>query len=297
MPGTKHVYARVMITRTIFALLATAIIGCAPGDPEIEEADEAETEADALTAGVNGGACLKSPYNCKLRVTGGNRVENAQGGLWGVEDGNVVDGNGDIMGFSTWDHLRFNYGQTRHINGRTYAFAMATNQGSSGWFPLDAVKSEDILRDRIGEVNAKGAGLAKMGCYAVKDSDAPASRAALKVVYDTESDNERVGDYLALVRNNGGRYINLAFNVPGFGLGGVAVDIYPAGTKLQRLDVPTDSGAPSIDIPVWKKDSAGRYRKKAGEMKFIYGYVIAKDGTRRNGWMAYEAVKVSSGCP
>lgn len=285
-----------MIQRSVFALLAVLAIGCAPGDAEVDEVDDTEEESDALSSGVNGGACLKSPYNCKLRVNGGNRVENAQGGLWAVDDDNVVDGNGDLMGVSTWDHLRFNYGQTRHINGRTYAFAMSTNQGSSGWFPLDAVTSEEILRDRIGEVNAKGAGLAKMACYAVKNSDATPSRAALKVVYDTDSDNERVGDYLALVRKNGGRYINLAFNVPGFGLGGVAVDIYPAGTKFQRLEVPTDSGAPSIDIPVWKKDGAGRYRTKAGEMKFVYGYVVADDGTRRNGWMAYEALKTSSGC-
>lgn len=42
---------------------------------------------------------------------------------------------------------------------------------------------------------------------------------------------------------------------------------------------------------------AGHYRKKAGTMKFIYGYVKADDGTRRNGWMAYEALAVSSGCP
>jgi hypothetical protein len=287
-----------MILRaTLCALLAVIAVGCAPGDGEVEEGDETETETDPLSSGVNGGACLKSPYNCKLRVSGGNRVENAQGGLWAVQDDDVVDGNGDLMGVSTWDHLRFNYGQTRHINGRTYAFAMSTNQNSSGWFPLDAVVSEDILRDRIGEVNAKGSGLDKMACYAVKNSDASPSRAALKVVYDTDSDNERVGDYLALVRKNGGRYINLAFNVPGFGLGGVAVDIYPAGTKFQRLEVPTDSGAPSIDIPVWKKDGAGRYRKEAGEMKFIYGYVVADDGTRRNGWMAYEALKTSSGCP
>jgi hypothetical protein len=32
-------------------------------------------------------------------------------------------------------------------------------------------------------------------------------------------------------------------------------------------------------------------------MKFIYGYVIAATGTKRNGWMAYDALYVSSGCP
>ena len=32
-------------------------------------------------------------------------------------------------------------------------------------------------------------------------------------------------------------------------------------------------------------------------MKFIYGYVVAKTGTKRVGWMAYPALEVSSGCP
>ncbi|AEI69004.1 hypothetical protein MYMAC_005422 [Corallococcus macrosporus DSM 14697] len=32
-------------------------------------------------------------------------------------------------------------------------------------------------------------------------------------------------------------------------------------------------------------------------MKFLYGYVIAATGTKRNGWMAYDALQVSSGCP
>lgn len=277
--------------------LAVSASACAPGaaDEPVDEA--ADADDDALSGGVNGGACTASPYNCKLRVSGGNRVENAQGGLWAVDDDVVVDGNGTPMGTSTWDHLRFNYGQTRHMNGRTYAFAMSTPLGSSGWFPLDAVASESVLRDRIGEVNAHGAGLAKMACYAVRDSIDDPSRAALKVVYDTDSDNERVGDYLPLKRKNDKRYMNLAFNVPGFGLGGVAVDIFPAGTKFRRLEVPTDSGKPSIDIPIWKKDSAGRYRTQAGTMKFVYGYVTTSDGTRRNGWMAYEGLKTASGCP
>ena len=109
-------------------------------------------------------------------------------------------------------------------------------------------------------------------------------------------EQERAGDYQPLVRNNGVRSANLTFNVPGFGLGGVAVDHFPAGTKFRRLDVPTSNGAPSIDIPLYVKDSAGRYRKKSGEMKFIYGYIMAKTGTKRVGWMAYDALLASGGC-
>ena len=231
------------------------------------------------------------------RVSGGNRVKtNAGSELWGVGDGPVLDGNGDLMVESGWDHLRFNYGQTRHIAGRTYGFAMSTPNGSSGWFPLDAVLGEESLRNKMGEVNARAAGLAKMACYQVKDGH-DAGLAKKKVVYDTDSDNERAGDYLPLPRKNGERYVNLVFNTPGFALGGVAIDIFPAGTRFRRLEVPTDSGKPSIDVPLWVKDGSGRYRKRSGSLKFVYGYVMTADGTRRNGWMAYDALRTAEGCP
>lgn len=45
------------------------------------------------------------------------------------------------------------------------------------------------------------------------------------------------------------------------------------------------------------KDSAGRYRKKSGTMKFVYGYVLTKPGHKRFGWMAYDALVADSGCP
>lgn len=279
--------------------LSLAGAGCAPESPDVDDpADEASAEdADALTSGVNGGACARSPYNCKLRVSGGNRVQtNAGSEKWGVFDGPVLDGHGDVMVESGWDHLRFNYGQTRSIGGRTYAFVMASANRSSGWFPLDRVKGEDSLRNKIGEVNARASGLDKLGCYRVRDSHSQAL-AVKKVVHDTTSDNEEAGDYLALPRANGGRYANLTYNTPGYALGGVAIDIFPAGTKFRRLDVPTDSGNPSIDVPLWVKASNGRYTKRSGSLKFVYGYVIAGDGARRNGWMAYEALTTASGCP
>ncbi len=280
--------------------LALAGAGCAPESPDPGDADDEETaeDADALSSGINGGACARSPYNCKLRVSGGNRVETSAGSeLWGVFDGPVLDGNGDVMVDSTWDHLRFQYGQTRHIDGRTYAFVMASPNSSSGWFPLDRAKGEESLRAKIGEVNARASGLDKLGCYQVRDSHSQ-TLALKKVVYDTDSvDNEAAGDYLALPRKNGARYANLVFNTPGYALGGVAVDIFPAGTKFRRLDVPTDSGKPSIDVPLWVKASNGRYTRRSGSLKFVYGTVKAADGARRNGWMAYEALRPSTGCP
>ena len=97
-------------------------------------------------------------------------------------------------------------------------------------------------------------------------------------------------------RANGMRSRNLMFSVPGFALGGATTDHFLAGTKFHRVDVPTDSGQPSISIPLWVKDSAGRYRKRSGAMRFFYGYIVASDGAKRFGWMAEPALMALSGC-
>jgi hypothetical protein len=197
---------------------------------------------------------------------------------------------------STKTSTTFNYGQTRTFAGSTYAFAVTTTNSSAGWMPLSSIKGMDSFADKVGHVSALGAGLAEMGCYAVRSSHDPVLELK-KVVYDSTEEHERAGDYLPLVRANGRRSVNLCFNVPGFDLGGPAIDHFPAGTRFRRLSVPTSSGAPSIDIPLWVKDSAGRYRQQSGTMKFIYGYVMAATGTKRVGWMAYDALEVSTGCP
>ncbi len=248
-------------------------------------------------AGVNGGACVESPYNCKLRVKGGNRVETGAGvELWAVGSGRSVrDGDGDPMIASSFEHLRFNFGQKRLLAGKVHVLAMATSNNSAGWFPIDEVRAEASLRERLGDVDAKDPSQGPMACYAIRATHDPGDDLK-KVVYDSKSANERASDYMPLLRRNGKPYANLAFNTPGFGLGGVAIDIFPAGTKFQRVQVPTASGRPSIDVPLWAKAPGGGYTRRAGELAFVYGYVRADDGTRRFGWMALPALSPSSGC-
>lgn len=287
--------------------LALMLAGCAAGaeDPDdLDDADEAgATESGvSLRKGVNGGACYMSPYNCKLRVEGGNRIAHKDGTLdWGVVPGAaVLDGNGDVLGVQQGDTLKFNYGQRRTFGGQEHVFAMSTSNHSAGWFPLASVKSADVLASRVGDVRAHRSGLAKMACYKVKDAF-DADLAVKKVVKDTSAPpgpvGEAAGDYLARARANGLRSVNLIYNVPGSGLGGPAIDHFPAGTRFQRLDVPTDTGRPSLDVPLWLQDGGGRFLKPAGQMKFIYGYVVTKTGAVRTGWMAYDALTPSSGCP
>ncbi len=283
----------------IFTLAPLACVASAEGT---DDEGERETES-ASFAGVNGSVCRESSYNCKLRPSGGNRVttnDPRDDDEWHLIAGVPIrDGNGNVVGTSTRTSTKFNFGQTRTFDGQEYAFALSTSNGSAGWLPMSSILGHDSFASKVGHVSAHGVGLQKLGCYQIRNSY-DASMELKKVVYDTDAgpdEHERAGDYLSLLRKNGQHSANLCFNVPGFGLGGVAVDHFPAGTHFQRLDVPTRSGRPSIDIPLWVQDASGRYRKQSGSMKFIYGYVMAKTGTKRVGWMAYDALQVSSGCP
>jgi len=286
----------------VWLALTGCMMGTAPSDDDDDGADDAVIDTSVATqaiTGVNGSTCVASPFNCRFRA-GGSRVETAGGETsWGIEPGaSVRDGNGTAMAIETRSRLTFNFGQTRLLAGKAHALALTTSNGSAGWYPIDRILGESSFRAHNGEVNAQDPGLGKMACYAVRNSH-DASIELEKVVFDTDAsldEHERAGDYLPLVRANGQRSVNLIFSVPGFGLGGATTDHFPAGTKFQRVEVPTTAGPPSIVIPLWVQDSAGRFRTQSGSMRFLYGYVRAADGVRRFGWMAQDALQVSSGC-
>jgi hypothetical protein len=295
----------------IKACVLVALAGCmtgseqTPADHGADDGDGAgvidtSIAASALVAGVHGTECTASPFNCRFR-SGSSRVETAGGDdSWGISPGaSVRDGNGDVLATETGTRLTFNYGQTRALAGKAHALALTTSNSSAGWYPIDHILGETSFRARVGEVNAQDPGIGKMACYQVRNAHDP-DLELKKVVFDSQvgpTGHERAGDYLPLVRANGRRSVNLIFSVPGFGLGGATTDHFPAGAKFQRVEVPTTDGLPSITIPLWVQDSAGRYRTQSGTMRFLYGYVRAADGTRRFGWMAQDAVEVSSACP
>lgn len=275
-------------------LLLTA---CVVGD----EDDDLDVEEESIAAirtfdGVNGHECIASPFNCRFRA-GSSRVMT-QGGdeSWGVTTGaSVRDGNGTPLSIQTGSRLTFNFGQTRYLAGKAHALALATSNGSAGWYPIDHIKGETSFRHQNGEVNGKDPGIGEMACYEIRNSH-DSSIELRKVVKDSKAEHERAGDYLPLVRADGRRSANLVFSVPGFGLGGATTDHFLAGTKFRRVQVPTGAGVPSITIPLWVKNSAGRYLKQSGELRFFYGYIRATDGVKRWGWMAEDALSVSSGC-
>jgi hypothetical protein len=249
--------------------------------------------------GVNGDFCVASPFNCRFRE-GDSRVLNAAGDdVWAVTPGaSVRDGNGNVLIEQTGDRMTFNYGQTRALAGKAHALALTTSNSSAGWYPIDHIVSEASFRDHNGNVDAHDPHDGRMGCYEIRNSH-DASIELKKVVYDSKvgpNGHERAGDYMSLVRANGRRSANLLFSVPGFGLGGATTDHFPAGEKFRRVSVPTRSGLPSISIPLWVADGNGRYIVRSGSMRFLYGYIVG-DGVKRFGWMAEDALKVSTGCP
>jgi hypothetical protein len=279
------------------SLCLLAIVAACVDDP-IEEEEVIDTSlAVATFPGVNGDWCVASPFDCRFRAPGvSQRVVTASGlESWGIEPGaSLRDGHGNVLATVTNARLTFNYGQTRALAGKAHALALATSNGSAGWYPIDHILGEQSFRARMGEVNAHDPHDGRLGCYRIRNSHDPDIELR-KVVYDSHATHERAGDYLPLERENGKRSANLIFMVPGFGLGGASTDHFPAGTMFHRVNVPTTTGRPSITIPLWVEDGAGRYRKQKGSMTFMYGFIVG-DGVKRFGWMAREALVAAPGC-
>jgi hypothetical protein len=287
------------------AVLSTLglLVACSAPTEDLESEEQGETEsALGSRAGTNGQSCKRSPYNCSLHP-GGQRVMTPGGReTWGVSSRflasnqgvPVVDGNGDPLGLSPKTELTFNYGQTRIMNGKRYAYAMSTGLGSSGWVEISAIGASDSFEKAVGNMDAKGDDLKKLGCYELASSYDPSLDAKF-VVKGAKIGYAEANDYLPQVRSNGKVYGTLSFNAPGDALGGANTDIFPAGTKFQRVDVPTweSPDLPSLDVKLYSGKGANT---PAGTMKFIYGYIRAKSGEVRYGWAALDGLVVSSQC-
>jgi hypothetical protein len=298
------------------AAMLTMTSGCAAdtgdeGDPGEGASAVDSAEISTLRPGVNSAGCKRSAYNCGLNPGHDQRVYRADGGqTWGVDPKwvadrklggvPVVDGNGDLMGISKKTDFTLNHGQTRRIGNTTYVIALSSGLGAAGWVPIDSFLHADSLRAKVGEVNAHGAGLKDLGCYEVDTTFDP-KLDTYKVVKGAKiTDSKEPNDYLPTKRANGKIYANLAFSVPGDSLGAPAVDIFPAGTKFQRIDVPTWEGsAPSLDAKLYSRPAGSDAFTVLSNrtMKFIYGYVKTKPGAIRYGWMAIDGLEVSGNCP
>ncbi|MBL9100417.1 MAG: hypothetical protein JNL82_05640 [Myxococcales bacterium] len=291
----------------VVCALALAGAGC-DGDDGVRGDDARGTtpidvDEFRFAPGVNGLQCTASPYNCKLRPTGGNRVVTADAddnNAWAIAQGvPVLDGHGSTVAFNAMPRTFFVYGQSRVLKGAEHVFAALTTNGGAGWLRRADIADEASFAAGLGSAPALGEGLAELGCYRIVNTH-DADLEYKRVIYDSRASHERAADYLPLPRANGQRSVDLLFNVPAYTLGGVAIDHFPAGTKFRRLDVPTgkdDAGPPSLAIPLWVQDPQQRYRQQSGTMTFVYGYVQAADGDRRHGWIASAALTADEGCP
>jgi hypothetical protein len=255
--------------------------------------------------GVSGTRCLVSPYNCSLnnRKGDGQLIIGANGDWWPVKkmiyEIPVYDGNGDLIGFTNKKKFQFNLGQMRSIAGQLMVFAKSTGLGSTGWIPSYVLENADELPGPNINSLANSKVLQNLGCFEISETY-DESLEGLKVVRDARSKNERPTDYLPLKRKGGKTLMNLAFNVPGFSLGGAAIDIFPSGTKVNRLDVPTldDSYRSEISVPLYEKNPiTGRYTKNSGSMSFVYVGIQTKENVIRYGWMAKDGLVASESCP
>jgi hypothetical protein len=281
---------------SVFALLA----GCIVGDATDDDADFVDPNPDGLTAlatkpGINGSVCQASPFNCRFHAGTGQRVETPSGGIsWHLTAGATLrDGNGNPLSLQLTTTGTFNYGQTRALAGAAHALMLGSDNKSAAWYPIDQIVDSATFRAQNGNVDAQNPDKGWLACYVIRESDDPVIGAKKVNKNSTSVDHDNVADYLPLVRANGKRSVNLIFSVPGFELGGSSDDHFlarqPDGSRTQfhRVVVPTDSGLPSISIPLYKFNSATR----VGTERFLYGYITASDGVNRFGWIAQDAVE------
>jgi hypothetical protein len=173
-------------------------------------------------------------------------------------------------------------GGTRVV--RTFVYALSTQPNGSGWIMLEAIHPSyrKYLKGR--PINSKppihcGGKKPIRYCIVGKDeADAPV-RYRRKLVPCSGKKNEQVGDYLT--RPSG--VVNLLYALPG--AGGVSNDSFPVNTTFWRVH--PDCTPKEAMVNTYKRCS----KKPTGKMRFVYGYVVHPDGSRRYGWIAKETLR------
>ena len=123
-------------------LCLLALVACVDDDYDDDILIDTSISEVRTFPGINGEWCVESPYNCRFRAPGISQRVVTAGGLesWGVDPGaSLRDGHGDALGTITNSRLTFNYGQTRLLAGKAHALALATSNGSAGWYPIDHI--------------------------------------------------------------------------------------------------------------------------------------------------------------
>jgi hypothetical protein len=190
--------------------------------------------------------------------------------------------------------VKVNYRQKKRMtvtdaNGnpvvRTFVYALATVPNGSGWIMLQAIHPAYRKHFKGRPINARppikcrGKKPIRYCIVGKEEKDAP-RRYRRKVVPCSGKQSEQVGDYLT--RPSG--VVNLLYALPG--AGGVSNDSFPVSTTT-FWRVHPDCTPKEAVVNIYKRCS----KKPTGQMRFVYGYVMNTDGTRRYGWIAKETLK------
>jgi hypothetical protein len=211
-----------------------------------------------------------------LRATNPNDGTNS----FDIKDGaHLFDGNGNKRGKIAPDRVHINYGQSRQMKGSDgkmhkyyYAFATTLEGGgmASGWVRATAL----VDKPRMPVVNAARPPAGPTTTYRITGSGVNQRYGDSKVVRGYDGPHRAAADY---GRRPGG-YVNQLLTLPG--KGGMSTDTWKVGTTFHRVQ-----SVPSVVRPLYRPGSNVR----AGEMRFVYGYVRTPTGPRY-GWMAHRAL-------
>lgn len=273
-------------TRILFLLLG----GCAAQIGESDAESEQGVAQDALTCS-NG--CCGSRFNCSVpdperrEGCGGARIRNPATGSceWPIAAGAsraLYDGRGVRIGEVRSDAVRLNQGIRKRIGGRSlvYAFSITArmNDGTlrpaSGW-----IAQADLVHARRLDGYTLALDDPGHGHYETqwRLTGGDPTRFRDLVLRAPGGHEYPATDYL--VRPFG--LVHLTYSVPGFNLGGHAVDSFVPGAVFRRA-----RGVAQIEVPLF----GPRGHRSSLSLHFVYGFV--HDGEqRRYGWFAKEALE------
>ncbi|MCB9597075.1 MAG: hypothetical protein H6719_30405 [Sandaracinaceae bacterium] len=275
------------MARTICAALALVTLGgCAM--------ELAEDDGWADTQYLSPDDCYPrgNRFNCRPDSASRYlpRVYNpVRGGIyWPIAHGTpLYDGVGSVRGVVRDGQVRINHGQRKRLAGQTmvYVWAVRLEEGfsASGWVPEAALVHRRTLRRRMPTVRLPNPGRGHYQARWTVTGGDPAHYGDLTVTRGYRGDGRRATDYLM----RPGDVVNLTYNVPGRELGGYNVDTFRPGVTFRRA-----RGVQQLAVPLYRQGGT----TAVDHLHFIYGYV--HDGTqRRYGWMAREALRLTSEAP
>lgn len=288
------------MTPRLAALLALLTLAACGEPDEIDPPDAPAEEASIAQKDLRcDNGCCGSDYNCRVpdrdRRAGcsGARIQNPVIGgcdwpLTADADRSIHDGLGARMGEVRSAAVKLNQGIRKQRDGRWYVYAFNTtvrlNDGTlrpfSGWIRQSDLVHADRLHGYTLALDDPGRGHYETRWRITGGEPARFDHLVLRA---TDGETYPATDYL--LRPYG--LVHLTFTVPGFALGGHAVDSFQPGAIFRRA-----RGVEQIRIALYGPQG----HRSALSLDFAYGYV--HDGEqRRYGWIAKQALEAIAEAP